>query len=79
MDGCAHQILHPFARLTGPGPTGYITVPILKASLLGPSFGDKLKVLVCGPPPMVIALTGPPFNGGGMKGLFLSGCRVHSK
>ena len=34
------------------GEKGFITADLIKKSLPAPSVGDKLRVYVCGPPPM---------------------------
>ncbi|KDQ18155.1 hypothetical protein BOTBODRAFT_29492 [Botryobasidium botryosum FD-172 SS1] len=40
------------------GPTGYITPDLIKEHIAPASAGDKVRVLVCGPPPQVAAIAG---------------------
>jgi len=40
------------------GPTGYITPDLIKQYIAPATSGEKVKVLVCGPPPQVAAIAG---------------------
>ncbi|KAF9645440.1 cytochrome-b5 reductase [Thelephora ganbajun] len=44
------------------GPVGYITPELIKQNIAPPSLGNKVKVLVCGPPGQVKAISGQKLN-----------------
>ncbi|KAI0789400.1 cytochrome-b5 reductase [Abortiporus biennis] len=52
------------------GTTGYVNKDLIKAHIAGPEKGEKVKVLICGPPGQVVAIAGKK---AGMKQGELSG------
>jgi len=54
------------------GPSGFLTADVLGKNLPPAGLADKIKIMVCGPPPMYNAISGPkksPKDQGELKGL----------